>query len=456
MTRRLFGTDGIRGRAGKTPLTVEEIVVLGRALAEHFQTKHARPKFVVGRDTRQSGGMLFGALSAGLCAAGANVVDMGVAPTPAVAFWTREVGADAGVVISASHNPFQDNGIKLFAGDGFKLSDDDELRIESRLESKHHSALDQATSSLELGSAIGQTVGGQEGLRAYLAHLAATVQNPSSFRGLCVVIDAAHGAAHQVCRTLFESLGVRVMGLGMSPDGTNINRGVGALHPGALCARVVEVGADLGVALDGDADRAILVDEKGGLCDGDICLALMAQTMRAADRLPLGVVVATQMSNLGLQRFLETRGMRLLRTAVGDRYVVAAMRAGGHPLGGEQSGHLIQLQQSTTGDGLLTALSILELMSLSGRPLSELAQPVTLYPQVLLNVPLARKEPLESFPRVGEVMRAVEAELGDDGRLFVRFSGTEPLVRVMIEGTEQGHITRLAQMVVDEIANALA
>ncbi len=445
--RKLFGTDGIRGVANQDPMTAEVALRLGQAVAQRFRHPSRPGRIVIGKDTRLSGYMLESALQAGIVAAGADVMLVGPLPTPGIAFITSSMRADAGVVISASHNPYQDNGIKIFAADGFKLPDEVEADLERRMSDI---AAGNGGGRAEAG-AIGKAMRIEDARGRYVQFLKHAFPKDRTLDGIKIVVDCANGAAYQVAPRVFEELGADVVTLGAHPDGRNINDGCGALHPELMAAEVRRVGAHLGVALDGDADRVILADETGTVVDGDQVMAILGTRMLEQDRLPGRTVVATVMSNLGLERALVARGGRLLRTAVGDRYVVEEMRAGGFLLGGEQSGHIIFLDHATTGDGVVAALRVLAIMVEEGRPLSELARAMTRYPQVLLNFPVARKRPLEEMPVVQQCITRIEGDLGAEGRVLVRYSGTESKARVMIEGTDLGRIRAQA----DEIAQAM-
>ena len=446
--RHLFGTDGIRGVANVEPLTPETVLALGRALARAFGSANPssgqRPRVVIGRDTRLSGGMLEAALTAGLSAAGIDVCLAGVLPTPAIALLTRTLPADAGVVVSASHNLFADNGLKVFDATGFKLPDAVEQTIEQRLHNP------EAVAAVT-GAAVGGVAAVDRAAERYVEHLCRVMPAGVRLDGLRVVIDCAHGAAHRVGPEVFRALGADVTALGVAPDGRNINAGCGATHPQPLQEAVRAAQAHLGVALDGDADRLILVDESGTVVDGDEALAIFAVDMTARGALKGDTVVATVMSNLGLEVALRERGVRLARTAVGDRYVVEAMRRGGFNLGGEQSGHLVLLDHSTTGDGLLAALALAALLVTRQRPLSDMKRVMTKLPQVLRNVRVARRADLEGIPAVRRCLDAVRGALHDRGRVLVRYSGTEPLVRVMVEGEDAAGVARYAE----EIAAAI-
>jgi phosphoglucosamine mutase len=426
--RRLFGTDGIRGPANTSPMTPEVALRLGMAVAAHFGRGGS---IVIGKDTRLSGYMFETALASGVCAMGAEVMLVGPLPTPGIAYITRSMRADAGVVISASHNPFADNGIKLFAADGFKLPDEAEAHLEALMDSP---ALDDQRAR---GRDIGKAVRIDDATGRYVTHVKYAFPTELKLDGLKIVVDCAHGAAYKVAPLVLRELGAEVIALGVAPDGLNINDGVGAVDPRRMCAAVKEHGADLGVALDGDADRAVFSDHRGALVDGDAVLAICARELHARGGLRGGSVVATIMSNMGLGRCLADAGIGLVRTPVGDRYVVEEMVRGGFNLGGEQSGHLVFLDHGTTGDGVVAALQVLSILQRTGRSLAELAAVMTRFPQVLQAVSVARRVPIEQLPGLGAAIRGVEAELGGDGRVVVRYSGTEAKLRVMLEGPDQ-------------------
>ena len=430
MARQLFGTDGVRGTANVPPMTAETALRLGLAAGREFIRGNHRHLVVIGKDTRLSGYMFEPALTAGFIAMGMDVTLLGPLPTPALAVLTRSLRADLGVMISASHNPYQDNGIKLFGPDGFKLSDEIELSIEARMRQDPEEDLPPAD---RLGRA--QRL---EGARdRYIEWIKATFPKELSLGGLKVVIDCAHGAAYSVAPKVLWELGADIVPIGVRPDGTNINAGCGSTHPEAMRRAVLEHRADLGIALDGDADRLVLADERGELIDGDQVLAVIASSWRARDALAGNAVVATQMSNLGLERHLAEQGIRLHRTKVGDRYVVERMREEGLNLGGEQSGHVIMTDFATTGDGLLAALQVLAVQLRQSRPLSEFGRPFRPLPQSLRNVRLnGGVRPLE-HPEVRRAIADAEARLNGHGRLLVRPSGTEPLVRVMVEADDE-------------------
>lgn len=439
-TRSLFGTDGIRGVANVHPMTPELALGLGRAVTfVAGRGKRHAPRVLIGKDTRLSGYMLETAIAAGVTSMGGRVLLCGPVPTPAVAHLTVSMRADAGIVISASHNPYDDNGIKIFGGDGFKLPDAAEEEIESLIREPERLG-DRRT-----GPAIGRAVKLEDSRGRYVAFVKATFPRDLTLDGVRVVVDAAHGAAYVVAPLVFSELGARVHAIGVRPNGTNINREVGALHPDQARAEVVRRGAQIGIALDGDADRVIVIDEKGQIVDGDAVMAMCATRMKRDGELRRDTVVGTVMSNLGLERALDAQGITFVRTPVGDRYVVEAMRKGGFNLGGEQSGHLIFLDHASTGDGLIGALQVLALMVRTGKPLSELAQEaMERVPQVLESVTLSARRPLEDMASLQQLIRQVKATLGKEGRVLVRWSGTEPKLRVMVEGPDEGRIGTIA------------
>ncbi|WP_333834607.1 phosphoglucosamine mutase [Rubrimonas sp.] len=443
MTRSLFGTDGVRGLANRHPMTAETALAVGRAAAARFRRDgpergHAG-RVVIGKDTRLSGYMIESALQAGFTSGGMDVLLLGPVPTPAVGMLTRSLRADVGVMVSASHNPFHDNGIKLFGPDGYKLSDAEEAEIEALVEAPPPTDPER----------IGRARRIEGGVERYVEVAKASFPRGLRLDGLKVVVDCAHGAAYRAAPAALWELGAEVIPLGVSPNGTNINDGCGSTHPQACAAAVLERGAHLGVALDGDADRAILIDERGRIVDGDQLMALIAGRWAAAGRLTGGSLVATVMSNLGLERWLAARGVGLLRTRVGDRYVVETMRAEGCNLGGEQSGHVILADFATTGDGLIAALQALAAVAEAGRPASETLRLFEPLPQKLISV-RAERAALE-HPAVRAAVAAVEARLNGRGRLLIRPSGTEPVIRVMAEGED----TALVETAVAEVADAL-
>lgn len=452
MTRKYFGTDGIRGLANAGDMTPEMAFRIGLAVT-HQARQHVRhvPRVVVGKDTRLSGYMFETALASGVCAMGGRVLLSGPLPTPAIAHLAASMRADVGVVISASHNAYQDNGIKLFGADGFKLADEVELEIEQLMDG---TVLDVDRPT---GTAIGRAERLDDAPGRYVAFVKATFPKDRTLDGVSIVVDAAHGAAYRTAPLVFSELGAKVHSIGVSPDGENINHECGATHPEA-CARVVrERGAQLGVALDGDADRVIIVDEKGQIVDGDAVMALCARHMIQTGQLKQNTLVATVMSNLGLERALESAGGTLKRCAVGDRYVVETLRQSGLSFGGEQSGHLIFLDHATTGDGLVAALQVLAILLEDGRPLSELASEVMQrVPQVLVNQKFDTRRPLDEMPNTQKAIRDAEAKLGRDGRILVRWSGTEPKLRVMVEGPDREGIESMAHEVVDAAKTDMA
>ncbi|MEM9764212.1 MAG: phosphoglucosamine mutase [Pseudomonadota bacterium] len=443
MERTLFGTDGIRGRANRHPMTSEVALALGRAAGTHFTNGAHRHTVVIGKDTRRSGYMLEFALASGFVSVGMDVQLCGPVPTPAIGMLTRSLRADLGVMISASHNPFEDNGIKLFGPDGYKLSDEVEAHIEGRM---------AAEPTLAPPGEIGHIRNLRDGRARYIEFAKASFPRTLRLNGLRVVVDCANGAAYATAPDVLWELGAEVIPLGISPDGENINVNCGSTDPTAAQKAVVEHGADLGIALDGDADRVHLIDERGRVVDGDRIMALIATRWAEEGRLKGNRLVATVMSNLGLERYLASHGLGLERTKVGDRYVVEAMRAGGYNLGGEQSGHIIMSDHVTTGDGLMASLQVLEALVAAQRPLSEAAALFDPLPQILKNVRLnGAAAPLDD-PSVRQAIAAGEARLGQTGRLLIRKSGTEPLIRVMGEGEDQA----LLAAVVDDICSAVA
>lgn len=444
--RRLFGTDGIRGKANTPPMTADIALRLGQAAGLRFTHGVRRHSVVIGKDTRLSGYMLEPALTAGFIGAGMNVRLVGPLPTPAIALLTRSLRADLGVMISASHNPFEDNGIKLFGPDGYKLSDEDEAEIEALMESDLSTRLADAS---RLGRASRLT----DAAGRYIEAAKASFPHGLRLDGLKIVVDCANGAAYRVAPTVLWELGAEVIPVGVTPDGYNINKGCGSTVPDFLCAQVRESGAALGIALDGDADRLILCDEQGQRIDGDQILALIASTWAREGKLSERAIAATVMSNLGLERFLAGLGVEVLRTRVGDRYVMETMRERGLNLGGEQSGHMIMSDYATTGDGLLAALQVLAVLVEAGRPASEVLRLFAPLPQVLKNVRYRGASPLE-HAGVSAAIAAAEAELAGRGRVLIRLSGTEPLVRVMAEGEDRAQIVRLVDGLCAEIGAA--
>lgn len=444
-SRKLFGTDGIRGVANTPPMTVEMAMNLGRAVAYLFRYKGRPGRIVVGKDTRLSGYMFETALSAGIISMGADCWLCGPLPTPAIAHITASMRANAGVVISASHNPYQDNGIKLFTGDGFKLPDDTEEELERLMESHE---LDEARSHPDY---VGKAVRIDDAKGRYVAFLKGTFPRELSLEGLRIVVDCANGAAYKVAPSVFDELGAKVISLGVNPDGKNINENCGALHLGLVKQSVLTHNAHLGIALDGDADRVIMVDEKGEEIDGDAILSLIATRMLKNNTLRQKTLAVTVMSNIGLERCIESAGGKVIRTPVGDRYVVDEMRRSGLNLGGEQSGHLIFLDYMTTGDGVVGALQVMAAMVQEGKPVSELANVMTRYPQVLVNVCVKQKRPIEELTSVQLLVAQAQEKLKGEGRVLVRYSGTESKVRVMVEGPTDDLIRNLAEEIAAEL-----
>jgi len=440
-TRKLFGTDGVRGVANEEPMTSETALRLGRAVAHVFRSSPRRHKILIGKDTRVSGYMLETAMASGICSMGVDVLLVGPMPTPGIAFLTRSLRADAGVVISASHNPFQDNGIKFFAQTGFKLPDEVEAEIEQLV------FADSIDHLRPTAGEIGKAFRIDDALGRYNVFVKNSFPKHLTLDGLKVVIDCANGAGYRVAPEVLEELGAKVVAIGVAPDGENINRGCGAMHPEQLQERVKAEKADLGFALDGDADRCLMVDERGELIDGDHVLAIAARELLASSSLRHNTVVATVMSNLGLELALRELGAELVRTPVGDRYVVEEMLRGGYNLGGEQSGHVIFLDHNTTGDGLITALAILAIAVERQEPLSALARTMERLPQVLVNVRTQERRDIKADRRVNGAIAEVEQALGRRGRVLVRPSGTEPLMRVMVEGEDESEVRRHAESI---------
>ena len=445
MTRKYFGTDGIRGKANTHPMTAELALKLGIAAGRYFRKGDHVPRVVIGKDTRRSGYMLENALTAGFTSVGMNVFLLGPVPTPAVGMLTRSMRADLGVMISASHNPHHDNGIKFFGPDGFKLSDDAEIEIEAMLDAEQRLAQPQ---NIGRASRIVEAGG------RYMEFAKTTFPRGISLEGLKIVVDCANGAAYKVAPSVLWELGAEVVPIGVEPNGFNINDKCGSTHTDVAAARVVAEGADLGICLDGDADRVMIIDEKGNVADGDQIMGLIAKRWAAEGRLNGGTLVATVMSNLGLERHMQGQGLTLLRTAVGDRYVVEAMREGGYNLGGEQSGHIVMTDHVTTGDGLISALQFLAAMVETAKPASELAQVFETVPQMLKNVRYADgQQPLEA-DSVTAAIADGEAKLADTGRLLIRKSGTEPLIRVMGEAEDETLLEQVIDTIVGAVENA--
>ena len=444
MARKYFGTDGIRGETNKGAMTAAMAMRVAQAAGAHFRRGDHRHRVVIGKDTRLSGYMVENALVAGFTSMGVNVIQTGPLPTPAIAMLTREMRADLGVMISASHNPYQDNGIKLFGPDGFKLSDEDEAAIEALIDQEPE---------LVPASEIGRARRIEDSRGRYIHAVKQSVSDKTRFDDLKVVVDCAHGAAYQVAPSAIWELGAEVITLGVDPNGTNINDGVGSTSLDAVKAKVVETGADIGIALDGDADRLIVIDEKGEAIDGDQIMASIATRMAEKGQLRGGGVVATVMSNLGLERYLEGKGLTLERTKVGDRYVLGRMRSGGFNVGGEQSGHMILLDHATTGDGTVAAMRVLASLVRSNRPASEELRMFEPVPQLLKNVRYDGASPLDA-ETVKAAIKDAERALAGKGRLVIRASGTEPLIRVMAEGDDAGEVEQVVDAVCDAVRAA--
>lgn len=438
MTQRIFGTDGLRGRVGSFPMLPETALRLGLAAGQYFRNGKKRHKVLIGKDTRISGYIFENALTSGFCAAGMDVHLVGPMPTPAISFLTRNMRCDLGVVISASHNPFMDNGIKFFDADGFKLPD----RVEDEISAMIMNPAQQW--SYPEPEKVGKAFRIVDSPGRYIVSLKHSFPQGMTLDGVKIVLDCANGATYKVAPMVFAELGAEVVLMGVEPNGLNINENCGSLHPGALAERVVAEGADVGLALDGDGDRLIVCDEKGVVLDGDQIMALCAMDKLGRGALPGGMLVATVMSNMALEVFMREQGGTLLRTPVGDRYVAEAMRREGAMLGGEQSGHLIFMDHSTTGDGILAALQLLRIMQSKAQPMSELAHLLIPYPQVLVNVPVACKIPFDDAPELTAAVRDAEATLGDTGRVLLRYSGTESKCRVMVEGIDGSQVETLA------------
>jgi phosphoglucosamine mutase len=444
MARKYFGTDGVRGRANTGAMTADMVLRIGMAAGNLHRRGNHRHRVVIGKDTRLSGYMIENALTSGLLAAGMDVFLFGPVPTPAVSMLTRSMRADLGIMISASHNPYADNGIKIFGPDGFKLSDEQESEIEAMLDNP-------SAMSLAAPDKIGRAKRIEDAQARYIEFAKRTFPKDMTLEGMRVVIDTANGAAYKVAPTALWELGAEVIQIGDEPDGININEGCGSTHPEAMCARVRELRADIGIALDGDADRVIIADDKGNVVNGDQLMALIATSWAARGELKGGGLVATVMSNLGLERFLAGHNLTLARTRVGDRYVVEHMRAHGHNVGGEQSGHIVLSDFSTTGDGLLAALQVLAEVKRRQKPVSEVCTLFTPLPQVLKNVKFKSGAPLQDNA-VRQSIAEAEAMLGNSGRLVIRPSGTEPVIRVMAEGDDESLVRRI----VDDLCGAIA
>ena len=448
MARRYFGTDGIRGLANTHPMTSEVALKVGMAAGTIFRSGSHRHRVVIGKDTRLSGYMLEAALMSGFTSVGMDVFLLGPMPTPAVAMLTRSLRADLGVMLSASHNPAHDNGIKLFDPDGYKLSDDVERQIEGLIDG-------DASAPLADAEKIGRATRVESAQERYIEFAKRTLPKHLRLDGLRIVIDCANGAAYKVAPEALWELGAEVIKIGVEPNGRNINLKCGSTHTEALIDKVREVRADIGIALDGDADRVVIVDEKGKIVDGDQLMAVIADSWQQSGKLTAGGIVATVMSNLALERYLETIGLTLARTPVGDRYVTEHMRKHGFNVGGEQSGHIVLSDFTTTGDGLVSALQVLACVVQTGKPVSEVCTRFSSLPQILQNVRYASGKPLED-KRVVKAIEGAKARLGDRGRLVIRPSGTEPLIRVMAEGDDETMVSSVVGEIVDAVKSAAA
>ncbi len=449
MANTFFGTDGIRGKANQYPLTPEMAARIGRAVGVYFSRPNRPAPVILGRDTRISGQMLEAAVAAGICAAGSDVLLAGMLPTPAIAFLTQKHGAAAGVMISASHNPFDDNGIKLFSPDGFKLSERQETEIEALIKDAG------ANPAADGGGKIGSMHALETGAEDYLLFLRGRLPEGFSLSGLHIVLDCANGATSHTAQRLFATWDAHLTVLFDRPDGTNINKGCGSEHTETLCHQVLAKRADVGLAFDGDGDRMIAVDETGRVLTGDQILAIGAGFLKKQGELLSNRVVSTVMSNLGLREALQGMGIEHQTSRVGDRFVMEAMRNSGAVLGGEDSGHMIYLQHHSTGDGLISALKLLEAMRFHNRPLSELSRVMTLYPQVLENVSVRAKPDLETLVEVQQVITDVERRLEDRGRVLVRYSGTQPMCRVMVEGPDESEVRHFCRLIAGTVSNAI-
>ncbi|MEK6704827.1 MAG: phosphoglucosamine mutase [Bdellovibrionota bacterium] len=469
---KLFGTDGIRGLANEFPMTSEIAMAVGRAVGHVLQKSVLplvkssvpvglkplessksvrRAKIVVGKDTRLSGYMIEQAIASGICSMGADVIFIGPLPTPGVAFVTQSMRADAGIMISASHNPYYDNGIKIFSADGYKLPDEMEAEIERLVLTSPHE-LDKSRPTADL---VGKAYRIDDVYGRYIVFLKSLVPKEMDFLGIRIVLDCANGATYKLAPLVFEELGAEVIKRGVSPNGLNINDKCGALHPEAIAGAVVEYRADIGISLDGDGDRCMLSDENGEIVDGDQIIGLCALQMAEEKTLRKNTVVTTPMSNYGLELTLREKGISMVRAQVGDRYIVETMRKNGYNLGGEQSGHVIFLDQSTTGDGIVAALKVLEAMRVTGKRLSELKKAVKLFPQVIENVRVSRKEPFENHSEIAKEIAIAQNALMNRGRVFVRYSGTEPLARIMVEGEDKEKIHMYARRIADSVQRIL-
>lgn len=442
---KLFGTDGVRGKVNRSPMTPENVLRIGMAIASVLKDDHGRNMVLIGKDTRLSGYMIESALTSGICSMGMNVTLVGPIPTPGIAFLTRTLRLDAGIVISASHNPFGDNGIKIFSSAGFKVSDELEREIEKLV------ANDRFPDRRPTNEKVGRAYRLDDAVGRYIEYIKSTIPKGIDLEGLRVVVDTANGAAYKVTPILLRELGAEVISINDRPDGININNNCGSLHMDCLIEAVKKNNAHLGIAHDGDADRTLFVDEKGNIVDGDMILCMWAPEMKKDGKLIGNSVVATVMTNLGVERYLSSKGIKLIRTKVGDRYVVEEMKKSGYNLGGEQSGHIVFFDYNTTGDGPITALQVLYLMRKKNRLISELTSDIELYPQVLLNVTVSGKKDFKEIPEITKVIRNSTEKLGSKGRILVRPSGTEPKIRIMVEAEDD----KIAKTVAEDIAEII-
>ncbi len=451
--RKLFGTDGIRGKANVYPMTGEIAMRLGRAVTQYFQKisgKNKQPLIIVGKDTRLSCYMLEQAICSGICAQGGRVILTGPLPTPGIAFVTKSMRADAGIMISASHNNFDDNGIKLFDADGFKLPDEVELELEDMI-------LNPEKMTVKTGGNLGRADRLKEVFGRYLVHTKAALESKFNLEGMRLVVDCANGAGYKVAPMIFKELGAEVFPIGVHPNGQNINNKCGSMHPEAASEEVLKFRADLGICLDGDADRIVIIDDEGEAVDGDQLIALHAKTLLEHGKLKPGdTVVGTIMSNLGLEVYIKSLGLKFHRTKVGDRYILEYMRKNGSLLGGEPSGHIIFGEHATTGDGALAALKTIECMKTYQKPLKELVKEVALFPQVLKNAVVKSKPKFETVASIKKALEEAEKRMGDKGRVVLRYSGTEPLVRVMVEGEDESLVNEICDTLVAVVSKELS
>jgi phosphoglucosamine mutase len=443
---RLFGTDGIRGVVNTDPMTVETVLRIGKAIAYIFKNRSEKGRIVIGKDTRLSGYIYESALSAGICSMGADVLLTGPLPTSGIAFVTADLRADAGVVISASHNPYHDNGIKFFAPDGYKISDKIENEIEDLVLTQKIDRIN--STSVNTGKAYRVA----DGIGRYIVFLKSVIPSDMKFDGLKVVLDCANGAAYKIGPALLEELSARVYPINIRPSGKNINSNCGALYPEEMASQVKRHNADIGLSLDGDGDRLIIADEKGKIHDGDQIIYMLAKFYKKHNLLKNNTVVLTHMSNLGIELALNSHAIKCIRTKVGDRFVVEEMKRAKANIGGEQSGHIVFLDDHTTGDGLITALKLLWMLKVENKPVSEFVRGLKLLPQVMLNVRVREKRDLKKEPQILKKIRGIEKKLGRNGRVFIRYSGTEPVLRIMVEGEDKKTIREYAESIADTVS----